>query len=251
VHVGGPTYDFGGHRVLVTGGTRGLGLQIARGFARHGASVLVTGTEPSPGVYDAPLRGFDYLPLDLTDEDSILHVAAAAGRIDVLVNAAGARLPSSGVAQDREFVAHSVRLGLLGPAQLVRRMRYRLAESPRRGGGAIVSTHSLRDWFGLSHGADAHAAMLDFTARLGAAWGSDGVRVNGVASTVTVPRQSQLRVQIERNSGPLLTRTRTRRTGTWQDVASSVLFLASSGAAYVTGQTLLVNGSGAGARLGS
>lgn len=248
--MGDPSYDFSGRRVLVTGGTRGLGLSVAHAFRRSGADVTVTGTDSYVGGYDAPLTAFDYVRLDLTDHESIARVADAVRRVDVLVNAAGARVSRAGDAHEREFVAHSVRLGLLGPAQLMRKLRYRLGESPLRGGAAVVNTPALRRWFELSHPGDGHAEMLDFTARLGAAWARDGLRVNGVATTVEVPRQSQLRVQIERHSGPLLTRARQQRTGTLQDVASSVLFLASSGAAFVTGQTLVVNGGGAGARLG-
>jgi 3-oxoacyl-[acyl-carrier protein] reductase len=120
-----------------------------------------------------------------------------------------------------------------------------------RGGGAVVNTQSLRRWFELSHGpANAHSEMLNLTARLGAEWGKAGIRVNTVAATVVVPRQSQLRVQIDKNSGPLLTRTRLERSGTLQDVAGAALFLASSSAAYITGQTLIVNGGYGGARLG-
>ena len=70
--------------------------------------------------------------------------------------------------------------------------------------------------------------------------------VNGVASTSPLPRQDPLRVEIDRKAGPLLTRPRTVQSGTLQDVAMAALFLASTGAAYITGQTLMVNGSGLG-----
>ena len=84
------------------------------------------------------------------------------------------------------------------------------------------------------------------TSRLGASWARTGVRVNGVASTIAVAHASPLRVEIDRSSGPLLTRPRPLQSGTLQDVAQAALFLASSGAAYITGQTLMVNGSGLG-----
>ena len=88
--------------------------------------------------------------------------------------------------------------------------------------------------------------MLSLTARLGASWVRNGVRVNGVASTVAFPKQAPLRVEIDRHSGPLLTRPRPQQQGTLHDVAQAALFLASTGAAYITGQTLMVNGSGYG-----
>lgn len=249
--MGRASYDFSGRHVMVTGATRGLGLTIARSFARSGARVTVTGTHRLMAHYDADLTGFTYRTLELTDHDSIAKVADEVGYVDVLVNAAGLRLPVSTDPQQREFVSHAIRLGLVGPLQLASRLRHRLAKSPMRGGGAVVNTQAVRRWFELSHGAAAaHTAMLDHTARIGAEWARAGIRFNTVAATVVVPRQSRLTVQIERNSGPLLTRPREQRSGTLQDVASVALFLASSGAAYVTGQTLIVNGGYGGARLG-
>lgn len=245
------SYDFAGRHVLVTGATRGLGLSIARAFARSGAKVSITGTDHFMGAYDADLTGFDYHQLELTDHESIVALAARLGRLDVLVNAAGLKFPRLADPQEREFVSHAARIGLIGPVQLTSRLRHRLARSTMRGGGAVVHTQALRRWFEYSHGAGvAHTHLLDYTARLGAEWASAGVRVNTVAATVVVPRQSQLRVQIERHSGPLLTRPRQQRSGTLQDVASVALFLASSSAAFVTGQTIIVNGGYGGARLG-
>lgn len=250
--MGEASYDFSGRRVVVTGGTRGLGLSIARAFQRSGAHVIVTGTHYLTASYDADLRGLEYHQLELTDHDAIAAVADAVGSVDVLVNAAGARLPRGTDALQQEFICHASRIGLLGPTQFSSRLRFRLAESSLRGGGAVVNTHSLRNWFALTHGAAAaHTELLNHTARLGAEWFRAGIRVNTVAATVVVPRQSQLRVEIDKHSGPLLTRPRLERSGTLQDVASAALFLASSGAAYVTGQTIIVNGGYGGARLGS
>lgn len=242
-----PSYDFTGRRVLVVGGTRGLGHSAARTFRRSGASVTVTGTQSLRSAYDTALDGFDYLRLDLTSHDSIVRVADEVGDLDIVVNAAGARIPHGSDVHEKEFISHSVRLGLLGPAQLTHRLRHRLAASTMRGGGAVVNTHHVRRWCEMVVGSgSAHTEMLNTTARQAASWAANGIRVNGVCSTVVVPRQSQLRVQIDRASGPVLTRTRTQRSGTLQDVTSAVLFLASAGAAFITGQTLMVNGSGAG-----
>ncbi len=242
-----PTYDFGNRHVLVTGGTRGLGRTIAAAFSRAGARVTVTGTQSLTSAYDASLSAFAYQRLELTDHDSIDRVAQQVGPLDVLVNAAGARIPTSLDVHDREFVAQAIRLGLVGPSHLANRLRYRLGESTMRGGGAIVNTHSLRRWFEISHGsAAAQTEMLSLTSRLGASWARNRVRVNGVASTVAFAREAPLRVEIDRDSGPLLTRPRPQQSGTLQDVALAALFLASGGASYITGQTLMVNGSGLG-----
>ncbi len=250
--MGDASYDFTGRHVLVTGGTRDLGLSIARAFLRSGARVSITGTHYLMSSYDADLRAFDYHQLELTDHDAVTAFTHKVGQVDVLVNAAGLRLPKPEDLVQTEFIGHAARLGLVGPLQLTNRLRSRLARSTMRGGGAVVHTQALRQWFAITDGpATAHSALLEHTARTGAEFFRSGIRVNAVAATVMVPRQSQLRIQIDKNTGPLLTRPRQHRSGTLQDVASAVLFLASSGAAYVTGQTLIVNGGSGGGRLGS
>ena len=182
-----PTYDFACRHVLVTGGTRGLGRTLAAAFHRAGARVTVTGTQSLTSAYDASLSTYAYERLELTDHDSIVRVAQAVGPLDILVNAAGARIPTSLDVHDREFVSQAIRLGLVGPSHLANRLRYRLGESQMRGGGVVINTHSLRRWLEISHGAAAaQAEMLSMTSRLGASWARTGVRVNGVASTMAV-----------------------------------------------------------------
>src|ERR671910_11290 len=81
-----PSYDFAGRHVLVTGGTRGLGLNLAHAFADAGARVTVTGTQYLRAWYDADLSRFGYDQLELSDRDSVAAVAGRVDRIDVLVN---------------------------------------------------------------------------------------------------------------------------------------------------------------------
>jgi NAD(P)-dependent dehydrogenase (short-subunit alcohol dehydrogenase family) len=82
-------FDYSGTRVLVTGGSNGIGLGIARAFLEAGADVTITGTRKSPGDYDHDLAGFAYRRCVLTEPETITEVAAALDRLDVLVNNAG------------------------------------------------------------------------------------------------------------------------------------------------------------------
>lgn len=236
--MGEPTYDFSGRRVVVTGGTRGLGLTVAHAFADAGAQVTITGTQYLTSFYDADLSRFSYFQLRLNDRDAIIDTAERIKAVDILVNAAGVRLPAS-EAHDREFIAHAARLGLIGPFALATRLRYRLGESRVRGGGSVINTPIVRQWFDLTHGSTASGGeYAALTQRIGTTWGRHGVRVNSLSAGVQVPRQTQLRVQIDRSSGPLLTRSRLQGAGTLEEVASVVMYLASSGAASLTGQTM-------------
>ncbi len=242
--VGVPNYDFSHRRVLVAGGARGLGLQAARGFAASGAQVVVSGTNSLTAYYDSDLTAFDYVQLDLTDEASIAEVAAHVGPVDVLVNAAAPRLSPTIDPSEREFVTEAVRLALVGPLQLATRLRLRLAQSHARGGGSVINLPAIKGWFDLTHGPSlAGDELVAVTSAMGQSWGRQGVRVNSICAPLEVPLQvSGLQVQIEPRSGPLLTRTRQRVSTTMREVADLTLFLASSGAAGVTGHTLHVGG---------
>ncbi|MFS3129884.1 SDR family NAD(P)-dependent oxidoreductase [Nocardioides sp. Bht2] len=239
--VGATTFDFHERQVLVTGGTRGLGRAVALAFARAGAEVTITGTESLASAYDRGLRHLRYARLDLTDPDSIDRIAGEQSSLDILVHAAGARVPRTSDAQEREFVDHSVRLGLVGPEQLTHRLRRQLAQSPMRGGAAVINTHQFGRWLALAHGPQqAHTELVAATTRMARRFGSDGIRVNCVASAVPIPRPASAQAAAG-DGATVLTRVHTQRTGTTQDLATSVLFLGSQASAFVTGQTLVVN----------
>lgn len=228
-------HDFAGQRVLVTGGTRGVGLEVAHAFVDAGAEVTVTGTKVIPSLYDADLSRFDFHQLNLTRRESIDYLLAKLGRIDILINAAGAALPTSLDAHEREFIAHSARLGLLGPAQLTTRLRFKLSESKVPGGGAVVNTASTRRWFELTTSAEAaRSDLIESTRRMGQSWSRHGARVNTVLEPAAtgIPRQYSPAGQ---SSGSLMVRP---RQAIREDVASVVLFLAGSDAAGLTGHTL-------------
>ncbi len=240
------TFDFQDRHVLVTGGTRGLGHTIARSFARSGARVTVTGTEWLSSSYRAPLSSFGYTRLDLTDHDSMVRVADELDTVDVLVHAAGARIPSTAGPQDHEFVRHSVNLGLVGPEQFTRLLRAPLGRSTMRGGASVILTHHMRSWLALAHDPEHAPREMDRRTRvLAARLAPEQIRVNCVASSVVVPAQAGTTTRTVAD-GPLLTRTQTQPTGTEVDLAESVMFLASASSAWVTGQTLMVHGHGAG-----
>jgi 3-oxoacyl-[acyl-carrier protein] reductase len=109
------------------------------------------------------------------------------------------------------------------------------------GGGVVINMPSAEQWLALAHGEHARHELTGRTRRLASEWSRSGVRVNSVTARLVRPQQSGLRVEIDRSSGPLLTRTRSAPAGTVRDVGNVVLFLASTGAAAIRGQTFHVD----------
>jgi 3-oxoacyl-[acyl-carrier protein] reductase len=242
---GAARFDFAGARVLVTGGSSGIGLGIAQAFAAAGAEVTVTGTRAAPSDYEADLSGLAYRSLRLADGDGIRALGAGLDGLDVLVNNAGANLPGGRSEWEPEVFEESVAINLFGAFRLSVACRDALRRRAREGGASIVNLASMASFFAVpfvpGYGA-AKAGIVQLTRNLAVSWAKDGIRVNAVApglieSAMTAPMKGVAALE-----GPPLSRTPLGRWGTPEDVAPAVLFLASADARFVTGQTLAVDG---------
>lgn len=238
-------YDFAGYQVLVVGGTRGEGHAIATAFARSGATVTVTGTMMLRSLYDTDLSPFAYESVNLARQPSIDHLAGAVEHLDVLVLAATCHLPYGLPDSERAFIAEAARSGLLGPTFLTTRLRLKLGQSPALGGGCVVNTGAVRTWLELSSTPEAaHAQVVESTARAGDQWARLGVRVNSVlqAPRPALPRQYARSVAApvggSRVAGRTVVQSQQQRVG--DAVTDAALFLASSSASRITGQTLRI-----------
>lgn len=236
-------FDFSGTQVLVTGGSNGIGLGIARAFRAAGARVAITGRKAKASDYSQDLAGFDYHQAEMTSEADLERLSGAFDRMDVLVNNAGASL----MAEDEwkpEVFERALQLHLFASFRLAVAFKERVSKSAIEGGGSILNMASMSAYRAVTvvpgYGA-AKAAVVQMTMNMGAAWGQGNVRVNAVAPGLIRSEMTKGMVGTPFEA-PEIDRTPMKRWGTPEDVAPVYLFLASPAAKFITGQTLRVDG---------
>jgi len=239
-------YDYRGVRVLVTGGTSGIGEGIARAYAAAGADVTITGTRASVGDYDGKdFSGFRYSRLDVRDAAAIDSLAVSLPALDVLVNNAGAAFPGGRDEYDPDVFEESLRINLAGAYRMAHACKDKLAASRIDGGASVIGLASMTSFFGNEYvpgyGA-AKAGLAQLTKTLAIAWASVRIRVNAVAAGLIRSNMTAAMLADEALTTPFMSRVPLARVGTPHDIAGAVLFLSSPAASYITGSTLVVDG---------
>jgi gluconate 5-dehydrogenase len=244
-------FDLSGKVVLVTGASRGLGRGFAAALAGAGADLAVTSrtVESLAEIRrEVEALGRRCLPvaLEVRSHASVTAAVAAViahfGRIDVLVNNAGLniRKPTVDVTpEDWDTVLETNLRGAFLVAQTVG--RHMLA----RAGGRIINIGSITSVRGIS-GIAAYSAsrggIKQMTMSLAEEWGPRGVTVNCLAPGWFKTAQNAFMFEDRDWRQRLESRIPLGRSGQPEDLAGPVIFLASDASAYVTGQTLLVDG---------
>ncbi len=238
-----------GKRALVTGGGSGLGRAIATAMASAGAKVILAGRraelldEAVAEIGDAARAA----PVDLTDIAALGDFAARVerehGPIDILVNNAGNTVKKPFESATLAEFDGVMDVHLRGPLELTRHVILRQLE---RGGGNILFMASMTSFIGqpFVHGyTAAKSALLGVVRALSAEYAGRGIRVNGVApGWIDTPLFRAATSNDPERLRKILGRIQMDRVGTPEEVAWACVFLSSPAAAYVTGQTLVVDG---------
>lgn len=239
----GVSFDFSDASVLVTGGSNGIGLGIARAYSEAGADVLITGRRTSASDYDHDLSDFAYRQLDVSSQESLIELAGSFDKLDILVNNAGG---AQGDEWDHGGFDDSLNVNLASVFHLSSACKPLLEASQFEGGASIIGIASMTSYFGYewtpSYGA-AKAGLVQLMKTLGISWGPNGIRANAVAAgmtrtNLTAPAIDGMPEMIE----GMFARQGLKRVGEADDIASAVLFLTSPAASWITGQTLAVDG---------
>ncbi|MDJ0978598.1 MAG: SDR family oxidoreductase [Erythrobacter sp.] len=236
--------DFTGKRVLVTGGSSGIGNGIAQAFAARGAEVIVTGTRPDEGDYleaeDSDFTGLTYRQLDVTDREAAGALSEAIGAMDVVIQ-------SQGIVRygQKEFTREGwdqvIGVNLNSVMDVARAFYEGMKE---RGGTMIVvsSVAAFQAVIGQPAYAASKAGAASLVKSLAEAWARDGIRVNGIAPGLVPTKMTSIMTEHPERLEMMVKAIPMRRPGTPEEMAGAALFLASSLSSYMTGQTLVIDG---------
>jgi len=245
-----------GKRVLVTGGSRGLGRSMALALAEVGADVILTGRTPATlDATAAEIRGLGRqawtieadMAIPAECERAVETAISRMGPIDVLINNVGNREENVAIAtQSLESWQRGIDLNLTSCFIGVRRVGAAMLE--RGNGGRIINIASMsaliaNRGIGGRHYETAKAAVLHFTRCAAADWAPHGITVNaicpGLFMTDANKKWNETRpdvIQAIVNNIPI------GRTGKPEEIGPLAVYLASPAAAYVTGAAFVIDG---------
>jgi citronellol/citronellal dehydrogenase len=243
---------FKGKTVLVTGGGSGIGFAIARHFLQCGAEVFICSRKAErieKAVQDlSPLGKVRGQVLDIREPEQVAKmadfIATEAGKLDILVNNAGGQFPSPAADITPKGWQAVVNTNLNGTWYVTQTMAQRFFFPQNQGVVLNIVVNNERGFPGMAHTAAARAGVMNLSKSLAVEWASRGIRINCIAPGII--QSSGLENYPPEIVADVARTIPMKRLGTIDEVAALTLFLASPAAAYMTGDTIYMDG---GARL--
>jgi len=239
-------FDLTGKRALVTGASGGIGREIAKALAGAGARVALSGTRLAALEETKAMIGGDQpvLVCNLSDLDAVDRLVpeaeAALGGLDILINNAGVTRDNLFMRMKNEEWDEVIAVNLTAPFHLSRAV---LRGMMKQRWGRIINISSLTGVAGnpgQGNYAASKAGLIGMGKVLAQEVASRGITVNAIApGFVTTAMTEELN---DKQMEAILPKIPLGRLGTGAEVAAAALYLASDEAAYVTGQTINVNG---------
>jgi 2-deoxy-D-gluconate 3-dehydrogenase len=245
-------FDLTGRVALVTGGNGGIGLGMATGLAKAGATVMIAGRNAAKN--DAAVAGLralgakaESIAVDVTDPASITamveETAKRCGRLDILVNNAGTNIrnrPETYKLEDWHTIINTN----LTSGMLASQAAYPYLKA--HGCGRVINNGSMLSIFGLplhvAYGAS-KGGVVQMTKSTAAAWAADGITVNVILpGWIDTDLTRKARQDMAGLNDNVLARTPSKRWGLPADFEGIAAFLASDAAAFITGVAIPVDG---------
>ena len=239
-----------GKTAIITGGSRGIGKGIALVFAQHGANIAFTysssvesanSLEKELSNYGVKVKSFQSNAADYKEsQDLVENVLSDFGSIDILVNNAGITKDNLLMRMGEEDFDKVIEVNLKSVFNMTKAVQRTMLKQRK---GSIINMSSVvgvKGNAGQSNYAASKAGIIGFSKSVALELGSRNIRSNVIApgfiETEMTAKLDEKTVDVWRNAIPL------KRGGSPEDIANACVFLASDLSAYVTGQTLNVDG---------
>lgn len=242
------TFNFKDQVILVTGGTKGIGAGIARGFLQAEAKVIVCGRNMPEQLPEVAGNKATFIQADLKDNESIDALFGAIkeqfGRLDVLINNAGGSPFALADKASPRFHESILRLNLISPLNVAQQANA-IMQGQETGGSIVFigSISALRASPGTAAYGAAKAGVLSLVQSLAVEW-APKVRVVAVSPGLVKTEQSHLHYGDDEGIAAVSRTIPAGRMAEPEDVANACLFVSSAQAGYVSGSNLLLHGGG-------